>query len=160
MSKVRAPEQKGEGFPAVLQPDPMLWALIRALFLAQLQKLPLASLFLLTKASVLAPFSSRSQPRSGSQRVAFRYPHSWSVRGPFFLNTVPLTLSEVHFSEPFSIVVFGVGKVSCSRKAQWRLQPEPCTHSTPAGLRLSLPPSLLARSREPKLFTAKKLLAI
>lgn len=42
MSKVGAPEQKGEGFPAVLQPGPVHWALIRALFLAQLQKLPLA----------------------------------------------------------------------------------------------------------------------
>lgn len=136
----------------------MHWALIRLLFLAQLQKLPLASLFLLTKALVLAPFSL-SQPRSGSWRMAFRYPHSWSMRVTFFLNTVPFTPCEVNFSEPFS-VVSRVGKVSCSRKAQWRLQPELCAHSTPAGLRLSLPASLLARSCEPKLSTSEKLLAI
>lgn len=31
MSKVRALELKGEGFPAVLQPGPMHWASIRAI---------------------------------------------------------------------------------------------------------------------------------
>lgn len=31
MSKVRAPELKGKGFPAVLQPGPVHWALIEVI---------------------------------------------------------------------------------------------------------------------------------
>lgn len=62
-----------------------------------------------------------------------------------FLSTVPLTPSEVNFSEPFS-VVFRVGKGSCSRKAQRRLQPRLCSHLTASWaptVSPSLPPSLL-----------------
>lgn len=84
MSKVRSPELKGEGFPAGLQPGPVHWALIGAIISGPVAEAAAGWFVSAPKASVLAPSSSVFQLRSGSQRVAFRYPHSWSIRGPFF----------------------------------------------------------------------------
>lgn len=161
MSKVGAQELKGEGIPAVLQPGPVHWALIGMIISSPVAEPATGQLVsdLQRKHQCLLP-----PPPGPSHILALG---GWllgiltaGASEGLFLNTVPLSPSEVNFSEPFSVVFSGREKQLQQEKPAEAVA-RVCSHSTPAGLQLPLPPSLLPRcSCEPKLFMSKKLLTI